>query len=44
MRSFPFPSLSAVRGRCKQCGTVLAERGMYWCSDACEEYWVDDSI
>jgi hypothetical protein len=45
MRSLPFPFLAAGgRGRCKQCGSMLFKRGLYWCSDACEDYWVDDSI
>jgi hypothetical protein len=45
MRLFPIPSLRTVgRGRCKQCGNVLSEHAIYWCSDACEDYWVDDSL
>jgi predicted nucleic acid-binding Zn ribbon protein len=44
MRSVLMPFTPAARAKCKQCGAAVTERGRYWCSDACEEYWVDDSI
>ncbi len=38
-------SLFARRGhRCRQCGTRIDDRERYWCSDECEDYWVDDSL
>lgn len=34
-----------TRRRCRECGvTLIGNAPTAWCSDACEEYWLDDCL
>ena len=33
-----------LRHRCVRCGRGLGSGSRRWCSDECEDYWVQDSL